>query len=97
MGEELFHSLIAKIDSISDKIPECVYMKICDDLKELYKILDIKSVTKSEIADVAPAVSAANGYWLRQSERRTEPVYASSRNYSNMEDLIRSMGYAQDS
>ena len=57
--------------------------------------LDIKSVTKSEIADVAPAVSAANGYWLRQSERRTEPVYA-SRNYSNMEDLIRSMGYAQD-
>jgi hypothetical protein len=74
MGD-VFHSLMAKIDSISDKIPECVYVKICDDLKVLYRMMDIKpAITDS--SETSATVTPANGYWLRQSQRRTDPIYA---------------------
>lgn len=83
-----FHSLLSNIESISDRIPENVYIKICDDLKSIYRKLETKQLTKCETGStVAPAQNVANGYWLRQTERRVEPVYK----FQN-EDFARRMG-----
>lgn len=88
MGGDSFHSLLSNIESISDRIPENVYIKICDDLKSIYRLLGKKQITKCERGStVAPAQNVANGYWLRQSERRVEPVY----NFQN-EDIARRDG-----
>lgn len=52
------------IDSISDKIPENVYLTLCAELKKLYSLIPDKvrpalSRTNSGIN------SPANGYWFR--------------------------------
>lgn len=52
------------IDSISDKIPENVYLTLCAELKKLYSFIPDKvrpalSRTNSGIN------SPANGYWFR--------------------------------
>tara|TARA_B100000768_G_scaffold99342_1_gene92568 strand:- start:80 stop:268 length:189 start_codon:yes stop_codon:yes gene_type:complete len=52
------------IDSISDKIPENVYLALCNELKKLYafipdKIRPALSRTNSGV------ISPANGYWFR--------------------------------
>ena len=52
------------IDSISDKIPENVYLSLCNELKKLYafipdKIRPALSRTNSGV------ISPANGYWFR--------------------------------
>ena len=52
------------IDSISDKIPENVYLTLCEELKKLYSFIPDKirpalSRTNSGVN------SPANGYWFR--------------------------------
>ncbi len=52
------------IDSISDKIPENIYLALCNELKKLYafipdKIRPALSRTNSGV------ISPANGYWFR--------------------------------
>lgn len=78
--ESLFQSLLEKIDSVSDKIPESLYIEMCSDLKDLHAMV-VKStgVVNAEIDTTAP-IQPENGYWLRQSQRRVEPVYANSCN-----------------
>lgn len=52
------------IDSISDKIPENIYLTLCEELKKLYSFIPDKirpplSRTNSGVN------SPANGYWFR--------------------------------
>ena len=56
------------IDSISDKIPENVYLSICNELKKLYSIIPNTirpALSRTNSAANVPSVSPANGYWFR--------------------------------
>jgi hypothetical protein len=55
------------IDSISDKIPENVYLALCNELKKLYSIIPDKirpALSRTNSAANVPS-SPANGYWFR--------------------------------
>ena len=72
---------MAKIDSISDLIPENVYVEICADLKDIFNSIQPRANDTSDVA---------NNYWLRDhSARRSEPVYG------NMTELIHHIVYQQ--
>lgn len=56
------------IDSISDDIPENVYLSLCSELKKLYSIIPNTirpSLSRPSSAADLPAISPANGYWFR--------------------------------
>ena len=52
------------IDSISDKIPENVYLALCNELKKLYSIIPRPALSRTNSATNVPS-SPANGYWFR--------------------------------
>ena len=52
------------IDSISDKIPENVYLTLCTELKKLYSFIPDK--VRPALSRTNSGVnSPANGYWFR--------------------------------
>ena len=53
------------IDSISDKIPENVYLALCNELKKLYSIIPRPALSRTNSAVNVPSASPANGYWFR--------------------------------
>jgi hypothetical protein len=53
------------IDSISDKIPENVYLALCNELKKLYSIIPRPALSRTNSAANVPSASPANGYWFR--------------------------------
>ena len=56
------------IDSISDKIPENVYLSLCNELKKLYSIIPDTirpALSRTNSATNVPSSSPANGYWIR--------------------------------
>ena len=53
------------IDSISDKIPENVYLALCNELKKLYSIIPRPALSRTNSATNVPSSSPANGYWFR--------------------------------
>ena len=53
------------IDSISDKIPENVYLALCNELKKLYSIIPGPALSRTNSAANVPSSSPANGYWFR--------------------------------
>ena len=52
------------IDSISDKIPENVYLTLCEELKKLYSFIPDK-VRPAMSRSNSGVNSPANGYWFR--------------------------------
>ncbi len=53
------------IDSISDKIPENVYLTLCAELKKLYSIIPRPTLSRTNSAANIPSASPANGFWFR--------------------------------
>ena len=56
------------IDSISDKIPENVYISLCNELKKLYAFIPDKirpALSRTNSTTDVPSASPANGYWFR--------------------------------
>jgi len=53
------------IDSISDKIPENVYISLCNELKKLYAFIPRPALSRTNSATNVPSASPANGYWFR--------------------------------
>ena len=56
------------IDSISDKIPENVYLTLCNELKKLYAFIPDKirpALSRTNSLTNIPSSSPANGYWFR--------------------------------
>lgn len=56
------------IDSISDKIPENVYLSLCNELKKLYAFIPDKirpALSRTNSAASVSSASPANGYWFR--------------------------------
>lgn len=56
------------IDSISDKIPENVYVALCNELKKLYSIIPNTirpALSRTNSVTNIPSSSPANGYWFR--------------------------------
>ena len=53
------------IDSISDKIPENVYLALCNELKKLYSTIPRPTLSRTNSAADVPSSSPANGYWFR--------------------------------
>ena len=56
------------IDSISDKIPENVYLALCNELKKLYAFIPDKirpALSRTNSAASVSSASPANGYWFR--------------------------------
>ena len=56
------------IDSISDKIPENVYLALCNELKKLYAFIPDKirpALSRTNSAANVSSASPANGYWFR--------------------------------
>ncbi len=52
------------IDSISDKIPENIYLTLCEELKKLYSFIPDK--VRPALSRTNSGVnSPANGYWFR--------------------------------
>ena len=52
------------IDSISDKIPENIYLSLCAELKKLYSFIPDK--VRPAISRTNSGVnSPANGFWIR--------------------------------
>ena len=52
------------IDSISDKIPENVYLTLCEELKKLYSFIPDK--VRPALSRTNSGVnSPANGFWFR--------------------------------
>ena len=53
------------IDSISDKIPENVYLALCTELKKLHAFIPRPILSRTNSATNVPSSSPANGYWFR--------------------------------
>jgi hypothetical protein len=56
------------IDSISDKIPENVYLSLCNELKKLYAFIPNTirpALSRTNSTTDVPSASPANGYWFR--------------------------------
>ena len=52
------------IDSISDKIPENIYLTLCEELKKLYSFIPDK--VRPALSRTNSGVnSPANGFWFR--------------------------------
>lgn len=49
------------IDSISDKIPENIYLTLCEELKKLYSFIPRPALSRTNSGVNSPA----NGYWFR--------------------------------
>ena len=52
------------IDSISDKIPENVYLALCNELKKLYTFVP-DTIRPALSRTNSGVISPANGYWFR--------------------------------
>jgi len=52
------------IDSISDKIPENVYLALCNELKKLYTFIP-DTIRPALSRTNSGVISPANGYWFR--------------------------------
>jgi len=52
------------IDSISDKIPENVYLSLCNELKKLYAFIP-DTIRPALSRTNSGVISPANGYWFR--------------------------------
>jgi len=52
------------IDSISDKIPENVYLALCNELKKLYAFIP-DTIRPALSRTNSGVISPANGYWFR--------------------------------
>ena len=53
------------IDSISDKIPENVYLTLCNELKKLHSFIPKPGLSRTNSATNVPSSSPANGFWFR--------------------------------
>ena len=51
------------IDSISDKIPENVYLALCNELKKLYAFIP-DTIRPALSRTNSGVISPANGYWF---------------------------------
>jgi hypothetical protein len=52
------------IDSVSDKIPENVYLNLCNELKKLYAFIPNK-IRPAMSRSNSGVNSPANGFWIR--------------------------------
>jgi hypothetical protein len=52
------------IDSISDKIPENVYLALCNELKKLHAFIP-DTIRPALSRTNSGVISPANGYWFR--------------------------------
>ena len=64
----VLQNVMQLIDSISDKIPENVYLNLCTELKKLYSFIPDKirpALSRTNSAANIPSASPANGFWFR--------------------------------
>ena len=60
----VLQNIMQIIDSISDKIPENIYLTLCEELKKLYSFIPDK--VRPTLSRTNSGVnSPANGYWFR--------------------------------
>jgi hypothetical protein len=61
----VLQNVMQLIDSISDKIPENVYLNLCTELKKLYSFIPKPALSRTNSAANIPSSSPANGFWFR--------------------------------